>query len=228
MIFAKGRLRFWPLWLGVAAAAAVAVPPVEEAVGAELQLPAVVVGREVLDEEELLLRTTAIAVGPVRAVLHDVRVAVAVGVVDVEAVRRRVGRVEGHREQALLAAALDHGADVEERRGRTFPFWSTTNPAGLLDDVEVARLALHRRRVHGALELADLHQTSPCPAGRSPRGGRPRREHDGDGERGHDETRHAIRRRRRRFTPTWYEVAATCPRGGSLSFRFAFRLRRPC
>ena len=53
----------------------------------------------------------------VRPVLDDARVAVQVGVVDVELVVRPVVRVERHREQSLLAARAHDAMDVEERLG---------------------------------------------------------------------------------------------------------------
>src|SRR5207237_4620680 len=93
---------------------AVAVSPVEEPVRPELQLAAVVVRGEVLDEHQLL-RGRRDRADAVRAVLHDMRVAALVGVVDVEAVGPLVLRIERDREQTLLAAAQHPARDVEER-----------------------------------------------------------------------------------------------------------------
>ena len=91
----------------------------------------------------------------VRAVLDDVRVAVSIGVVDVEAVGLGVVRVERHREQPLLAAAQDDRADVEERRAPRLAGLEHDDPAGLLDDVQASRLTRGRGRVHRRLEVGD-------------------------------------------------------------------------
>ena len=82
----------------VAGAAAVAEPDVEVAVGAERQLPAVVVGLQALDREDLAARRRIDRVA-VDLVLVDLVVAVRVRVVDVDAVA--VGR-ERDPEQALF------------------------------------------------------------------------------------------------------------------------------
>ena len=161
--------------LRVAAAAAVAVSPVEKTVGPELQLAAVVVRREVLDEEQLLGRAGNRR-RPVRAVLDDARVAVSVGVVDVEAVCRRVVRRERDREETLLAAAHDEGADVEERRRPDLPALEHEDPPRLLDDVEPPRLARRRRCVHRRREVGNAYDAQRvaaggCGAGRENRGG---------------------------------------------------------
>src|SRR5205823_2333128 len=111
--------------LGVAAGAAVAHADPELAVGPELELAAVVVRVGLRDEQKLPRRARDRA-SPVGAVLDDARVAVPVGVVDVEEPVLRVAGVEGDREKPLLPAAQDEAPDVEERLG---PY-----PAALEDD----------------------------------------------------------------------------------------------
>ena len=160
MIFANGRFEVLAVALSGRPPAAVTVPPVETTVRAELQLAAVVVRREVLDEEQELgrLRIAGRAVGEVT---NDSGVAVHVGVVDVEAVIGRVRRVERHREQSLLPAALHDRANVEERGRRP----AHHDPARLLDDVELPRLARRRRCVDGRVEMAHLQDAEPGRAG---------------------------------------------------------------
>jgi hypothetical protein len=87
-----------------------------------------------------------------RSCRADPRVPVPVGVVDVDLVVARVVRVERDREQALLAAAHDARAHVEERRSAHPPVHEHADQALLLDDVEPVRLAPGRRDVEGAGE----------------------------------------------------------------------------
>src|SRR5262249_15850245 len=96
--------------LGVAGGAAVPHPDVELAVRPELELPAVVVRVRLLDEEELAQPPGGGA--PVRTRLADPGVALDAGVVDVELVVRAVLRMEGHRQQPLLAPGLHESPDV--------------------------------------------------------------------------------------------------------------------
>src|SRR4051794_25345489 len=101
----------------IALVATVADARVEQAVGADLQLAAVVVRRgAVLDAQELMSGRDVGAVGvrTGRLELLDADVAVATGEVDVEQVRLRVVARERHREQAALAAGVDVLVDVEE------------------------------------------------------------------------------------------------------------------
>jgi hypothetical protein len=67
---------------------------------------------------------------------------------------RRVSRVERHREQALLAAALDDAAQVEERACDPAVL-DDADGAGLLDDIQRRRIAGRRRDVDGRVEAAD-------------------------------------------------------------------------
>src|SRR5205823_6644334 len=93
------RLRAVP---GVAGRATVAHPHVQQAVRSELELAAVVIGERLPDEEKLPeARRDRLPVA--RAELDDVRVAVPVGVVDVEAVVATVPRTERHGEQAAFS-----------------------------------------------------------------------------------------------------------------------------
>jgi hypothetical protein len=62
-------------------------------------------------------------------------VAVEVGVVDVEELRR--GRIERQAQQALLEAARHLVADVEHRRRQHDAVAQQADAAGLLDEVEV-------------------------------------------------------------------------------------------
>src|SRR5204862_6353452 len=79
--------------LRISAGATVAHADVEQAVRPELQLPAVVV-RIRLPDEQQLPRAVDDRVPAARTKLHDARVAVPVGVVDVEAVVACVVRAE--------------------------------------------------------------------------------------------------------------------------------------
>src|SRR5581483_5069945 len=90
---------------------------------------------------------------------------------------RRVVGVERDRQEPLLAAAHDLPADVEERRRADVPAREDADPAGLLDDVEVAGLAGRRGRVHRRLEVRDADEVQR---------GRPRSGAGHDRERGAD------------------------------------------
>src|SRR5690606_29381025 len=119
--------------LRVAAAAAVSEPEVEVAVGTEGELTAVVVGvRLDLGEQDLLAGGVGDVARGREARQH--RVAVVVGVVDVEAPRRRVVLGERQAEEAALAAAADAVGDVEERllQDRAVPY--DADRASLLAD----------------------------------------------------------------------------------------------
>ena len=139
--------------LGVAGGAAVAHADVQQPVGAELQLAAVVVVVRLVDEEQLLgAREDGLAARGAK--LDDPGVAVPVGVVHVEETRLRVVRVKRHREEPLLAAALDAVADVEERRRAALPVHEHLDHARLLDDVDVPGLGRGRRQVDRRVEAA--------------------------------------------------------------------------
>jgi hypothetical protein len=104
-----------------------------------------------------------------------VGVAGAVRVVDVEPPAAPVVGRERDGEQALLAAAADLAADVEERRAPALGV-DADDPPGLLDDVE-RPLALCLRQVDRRVELADALQAHPAHAvaGWLPAGRRGRR-----------------------------------------------------
>src|SRR5947208_16711420 len=91
--------RFWGPVLRIAGGAAVAHPDVEQPVGPELELAAVVVRVRLAHVEELLRAREDDPASP-RPEADDARVAVPVGVVDVEAVVAPVAGVERNREQA--------------------------------------------------------------------------------------------------------------------------------
>src|SRR5206468_6054724 len=100
--------------LRISGAATVAHADVEQTVRPELQLPAVVV-RIGLPDEQQLPRAVEERAAPARTKLDDTRVAVPVGVVDVDAVVARVVRAERDGQQSALASARDARPDVEER-----------------------------------------------------------------------------------------------------------------
>src|SRR4029079_8896768 len=138
----------------VAAGASVARARIEPAVRAELQLPAVVVGKLAVAHPQQRLARVGQADAAVRAELVHAHVAAEVVEVDEEAVVLRVVGVERHREQPLLAAEGDAVADVEERLGLQLAVDEHADHAGLLDDVELRRLAARLRDVHGVVEPA--------------------------------------------------------------------------
>src|SRR3984893_802613 len=113
---AQQRAQRLAVIVGIALAASVAQPAIEIAIVPEAKLPAVVVGIRLLDEEQLAAARLIHAAA--HGVLDDPRVSIGVGVVQVQvaAVRR-----EGYAEQALLAAALEHLADVEHRPAIELP-----------------------------------------------------------------------------------------------------------
>src|SRR5580765_5122461 len=120
--------------LRVTAGAAVTETRVEVAALVELQLPAVVIRVRLLDgEENPPARPDAVAAGG--TVDGDARVALEVGVRDVEEMVRRVVRVESHRQEALLTAAHDDVVNVEERPRDVSAADDLDRPP-LLDDVE--------------------------------------------------------------------------------------------
>ena len=135
--------------LGIAAVAAVAHAHVEEPVGPEGELAAVVVRVGLGDVEEL---AGLDGLSAARAVLLHARVALGVGEVDVEEPVRLVVGMERHREQALLAAVGDVPDQVEERLRQHVASLDDADPADLLDDVETAGLAGRARREHRSFE----------------------------------------------------------------------------
>ena len=89
-------------------------------------------------------------------VLDHPRVAGAVGVVDVDEPDSLVVGGEGDRQQALLAAARHLVAQVEERGGAGARRRDDLDPAGLLDDEQVAAVARRLRHVERLVEVAEL------------------------------------------------------------------------
>ena len=168
---------------GIAAAAAVAGARVEQAVGPELQLAAVVVGLLVVRDRHQrphVCGVRVVGVGRVDAVLldGDLPHRALRRVVDVEQAARRVVEREGHREQAALVVGRVHLArDVEE--GRPHGAVEHLDGAALLDHEDARGVPQRSGDVDGRREVADLGQ-------RHRRGvRRHRHEHedeDGDGE----------------------------------------------
>ena len=141
--------------LRVAAAAAVAQADVQVAVGAELHLPAVVVGVGLVDEQHLLRagRVSQVRIACADAVAGDDGVAAVVGVVDVEIAVGGVVRMEGQAQQSLLIAAAAHQrVDVQKRRGQqrvdAVGDGDYPNVAGFLDHEEPRAVARRRGQVH--------------------------------------------------------------------------------
>ena len=134
---AEQRPRVLRAAVGVEGGAAVSEPEVEEAVGPERELAAVVVLVGLVDGQEL---AEALGPGGARAVLDDPRVSLEVRVVDVEArVVREVG-VESEREQPLLAAGGDLRPDVQERLGPRLAARQHAHRSLLLHDEQRSRL----------------------------------------------------------------------------------------
>ena len=152
-ILPSSVLMFWPLPMRVAAAPAVAEADVEVPVGPEQDVAAVVVGVGLVDEEHAPGRRSVRAVAAHR-VLDHVRVAIGVGVVDVQV--RAVGR-ERDAEQALLAPARRLCREVEDRSRIDLAVADGDDLAGLLREIErvVAGPDRHRERLR---ELGDRHQ----------------------------------------------------------------------
>jgi hypothetical protein len=142
-----------------------------------------VIRERLLDEQEPpgRARQSGATVG---AVLDDACVAGRVRVVDVEAAVLRVARVERHRQKPLLASARDQPPDVEKRlRSQPAPL-EHANQAGLLDDVEAARLAGRGGNVDGGAQPPDDgHETQRRRPAGCPRAGRERKRGGSHGER---------------------------------------------
>src|SRR5262249_25650081 len=109
---AEGRLQVLGAVLGIATRAAVAGPGEEVAAGPEDEVAAVVVRIRVVLEEDLA-QPLGLAREAARLVFDQPRVAVPVGVVDVEVPVLRVVRAECEPEHALLAVVEDERPDVE-------------------------------------------------------------------------------------------------------------------
>ena len=153
----------------VAAAAAVAEADVEQVVGAEEQQAAVVVGLGLLLGEQLARRARVRPVLARAAVLDDPRVALQVGVVDVEAPAGGVVGREGHRQQAALAARRRSCARVEERLRELAAAAHDADAPALLDDEHAPGVAGRRGHVERAVEAPEPDEADAAPDGR-PRG----------------------------------------------------------
>jgi len=170
----------------VARRAPVAEPDVEIALGPEPELSAVVVGLGLVDLEHVPA-ARRVRHPALHGELVDLRVAVGVGVVDVEL--GAIGR-ERETEQPALAAVLAHpAAEVDDGRGGDGAVADGPHDTTLLSDVERAR---PRARGHGggAAEIDDareLESRGPSRAGRRRRsGGQEEGGHARDDEPAHD------------------------------------------
>ncbi len=187
---AEQDVRVLGVAVGVAGAAAVAGADVEEAVGAELELAAVVVREARVGDLDHLVPRARRGAGGVAALAPervDLDVAGAVDVVDVEAPVALVTRVEGDREQPLLAAVADPVADVEEVAPERLALAQHADRARLLDHEQELGGAGGVVDVHGRVEAADAGELERAAAGARGRArgqcGR-ERDHRGGGHRG--------------------------------------------
>src|SRR5256886_4994925 len=151
---AEQRVGFRRAVLRVAPRAPVAHADVEHPVGPERHEPAVVVRMRLCDEEDQLRRGDVGNIG-IRAdrVAFDPRVAVVVGVVDVEVSVRGVARVERHAQQPPLASCAHGAGDVQERSRGELPVLHDPDPPLLLDNEE-SRIPCRRRQVQWTAEPA--------------------------------------------------------------------------
>ena len=158
----------------VVAATAVAGADVEEAVGAEGELAAVVVALRIVVDED---GAGAGGVGEVVALameLDEVLLGVLAGVVDVEQPGARVVRREREAEQPLLATGRDPVADVEEGRRELASGADDVDPPALADDEDPPPVGRRRGDVERLVEAADLDEldaTACSGGGRGTRGG---------------------------------------------------------
>ena len=151
----------------VVARAAVAGADVQEAVGAELQLPAVVVAvRGMVDLEH---RPPGRRIGEVRLRRRAVELLdrddAAVGVarprsrvVDVEEPAGGVVGRERHRQEPLLAYRDDAAGEVEERRAEDGAVADHVDRPVLVDHEQAVRVGRRRGDVRGRVEVPDLRQ----------------------------------------------------------------------
>ena len=147
---AESALQILRVILRIAARAAVAHPHVEASVGAERELPAVVVGVGLFDAKQLSPPKWRLPCAS--PILDHACVPAHVGVVDVEEAVRGEVRVERDGEEPLLATRLDESPDVEERLRKDVSVLDDANPPGLLHDVDPAGLAPGGSRLDGGDE----------------------------------------------------------------------------
>ncbi len=164
----------------VATTTAVAQAPVEPAVGAELEMAAVVVVVGLVDRQP---RVGAAGVGQVGVGAHvvadEARIAGLVGEVDVEAAARRVVRREGQSEQPLLRIDRHASAQVQERAPVGAVAVEDPDAAFLLDD-EQARVAGRRDQADGMDKVVDRQLRRDLGDGRRPCPARRQDEQGGD------------------------------------------------
>ncbi len=139
--------------LRITPGAAVTKADIEHPVRAECEVPAIVVGVRLLDDQHGAQALPVESTGGVDGELDDVGVAVVVGEVDV---RLRAVRMERQAEQSLLATGSREVADVEHDR-RAGAALDTGDRAILSGDVE-AGVAVPPREVDGCGHLGDRSQ----------------------------------------------------------------------
>ena len=165
---------------GIAAGAAVAEADVEEAVGAEGDHAAVVVGERLGDGQQHALAPARATVGVGRdpVLRDDAGPVVLARVVDEEAAVAREARMEGEPEQATLAAGKHPARDVEEGLRQQRALLEDPDPPRLLDHEQapaaVARMGQEDRGLEALDHRLEPQLTAPRPpARRSPTGSAP-------------------------------------------------------
>ena len=139
--------------LGVPAGASVAEADVQELVGSECELAAVVVRVRLVDREHFSERGRIEPPGRrIDRELGDDGVTGAVDVVDVGEIGRRM---EGETEQPLLTVRVRAFGDVEHHVGAFVGHGD--HPAGLLDDVDL-RVTRTMGHIDGLVERTDVEQ----------------------------------------------------------------------
>jgi hypothetical protein len=141
---------------GDVGATAVAEARVEHAVSAELDAATVVVGeglRHGAEDRREGRRVRHVGVGTDR-VLTDHRGAARVRVGDVELAVRRIVGVEGHPQEAALAATVGERVDVQEGRREEGTVLDDLDPAALLDDEQSRGVTGRRAEEQGRSEAA--------------------------------------------------------------------------
>src|SRR2546430_1184387 len=151
---AEQRVAILRAVLRIATRAPVAHADVQHAVRPEHHEAAVVVRIRLCDEKDQLGRSDVGNIG-IRAdrIAFDPRIAVVVGIVDVEVSVRGVARVERHAQQPPLGSRTHGAGDVQERSREELPVLHDPDPPILLDDEE-SRIPCRRRQVQRTAEPA--------------------------------------------------------------------------
>ena len=143
--------------------AAVTGRNVKIAIGAELERAPVVIGERLRKEQQLHGRCGigAIRVRRAHVIARDDRCAIAASrVIDEEESVVAKVRMKRKSEQPLLAAKLDEGAEVKQRRGDKLAVLGDTNASGLLDDEQPSGPVARVRDVDRTLEARQRRQQS--------------------------------------------------------------------